>query len=141
MHNWRWRNVSRFENLELHIFHPFLQDISPRTNTPCLPQCASQSTKSMTLPHILGDVTNLLNCVKIFLSIHLRFLQFKLQTFKMAGKFEPKTPVTLNPPKYDPISVEELAKCNGTPPSSLSEDEELTHGKVLIVINVMSQLR
>ncbi|TGO21946.1 hypothetical protein BPAE_0192g00140 [Botrytis paeoniae] len=32
----------------------------------------------------------------------------------MAGKFEPKTPVTLNPPKYDPISVEELAKCNGS---------------------------
>ncbi|ESZ90574.1 progesterone binding protein [Sclerotinia borealis F-4128] len=31
----------------------------------------------------------------------------------MAGKFEPKTPVTLNPPKYDPISVEELEKCNG----------------------------
>ncbi|KAF7954296.1 hypothetical protein EAE96_005425 [Botrytis aclada] len=31
----------------------------------------------------------------------------------MAGKFEPKTPVTLNPPKYDPIPVEELAKCNG----------------------------
>ncbi|KAF7898303.1 hypothetical protein EAF00_004749 [Botryotinia globosa] len=32
----------------------------------------------------------------------------------MAGKFEPKTPVTLNPPKYDPIPVEELAKCNGS---------------------------
>ncbi|KAJ3492429.1 hypothetical protein NLG97_g5400 [Lecanicillium saksenae] len=31
----------------------------------------------------------------------------------MAGKFEPKEPVQLNPPKDDPITVEELAKCNG----------------------------
>ncbi|KHN99405.1 Cytochrome b5 [Metarhizium album ARSEF 1941] len=28
----------------------------------------------------------------------------------MAGRFEPKVPVRLNPPKDDPISVEELAK-------------------------------
>jgi hypothetical protein len=27
--------------------------------------------------------------------------------------FEPKTPVKLDPPKDDPISVEELAKCDG----------------------------
>jgi hypothetical protein len=32
----------------------------------------------------------------------------------MAGKFEPKVPVQLNPPKEDPISLEELAKANGT---------------------------
>jgi hypothetical protein len=32
----------------------------------------------------------------------------------MAGKFEPKVPVQLDPPKDDPISVEELAKANGT---------------------------
>lgn len=32
----------------------------------------------------------------------------------MAGKFEPKEPVQLNPPKDDPITLEELAKCNGT---------------------------
>jgi hypothetical protein len=32
----------------------------------------------------------------------------------MAGKFEPKVPVQLNPPKDDPISVEELAKATGT---------------------------
>ena len=32
----------------------------------------------------------------------------------MAGKFEPKQAVTLNPPKDDPISVEELAQANGT---------------------------
>ncbi|KAL5348729.1 hypothetical protein ACLOAV_006149 [Pseudogymnoascus australis] len=32
----------------------------------------------------------------------------------MSGKFEPKTPVTLNPPKDDPITVEHLSKCNGT---------------------------
>lgn len=31
----------------------------------------------------------------------------------MSGKFEPKNPVTLNPPKDDPISQEELAKANG----------------------------
>lgn len=31
----------------------------------------------------------------------------------MAGKFEPKVPVNLNPPKDDPISLEELAKANG----------------------------
>ncbi|KAM0415032.1 hypothetical protein ACHAPD_006217 [Fusarium lateritium] len=32
----------------------------------------------------------------------------------MAGKFEPKTAVTLDPPKDDIISKEELAKANGT---------------------------
>lgn len=31
----------------------------------------------------------------------------------MAGKFEPKTPVQLNPPKDDLISVERLSECNG----------------------------
>lgn len=31
----------------------------------------------------------------------------------MAGKFEPKVPVQLNPPKDDPISVEELSKATG----------------------------
>ncbi|KAL3608357.1 hypothetical protein FPOAC2_03352 [Fusarium poae] len=31
----------------------------------------------------------------------------------MAGKFEPKTAVTLDPPKDDIISKEELAKANG----------------------------
>ncbi|CAP72723.1 uncharacterized protein PODANS_2_1530 [Podospora anserina S mat+] len=31
----------------------------------------------------------------------------------MSGKFEPKTPVQLNPPKDDPISLSELAKANG----------------------------
>ena len=32
----------------------------------------------------------------------------------MSGKFEPKTPVNLAPPKSDPISTEELAKCDGS---------------------------
>ncbi|KAM0287486.1 hypothetical protein ACHAQH_000439 [Verticillium albo-atrum] len=32
----------------------------------------------------------------------------------MAGKFEPKVPVTLAPPKDDPIALEELAAANGT---------------------------
>ena len=31
----------------------------------------------------------------------------------MAGKFEPKVPVNLDPPKDDPISLEELAKADG----------------------------
>lgn len=31
----------------------------------------------------------------------------------MGGKFEPKTPVNLNPPKDDPISQEELASAKG----------------------------
>lgn len=33
----------------------------------------------------------------------------------MASKFEPKVAVTLDPPKDDPISVEELAKADGMP--------------------------
>ncbi|OJJ44804.1 hypothetical protein ASPZODRAFT_18368 [Penicilliopsis zonata CBS 506.65] len=31
--------------------------------------------------------------------------------------FAPKVPVQLNPPKDDPITVEELSKCDGTDPS------------------------
>ena len=31
----------------------------------------------------------------------------------MAGKFEPKEPVQLNPPKEDPISLEELSQADG----------------------------
>ncbi|KAH6720472.1 cytochrome b5-like Heme/Steroid binding domain-containing protein [Leptodontidium sp. 2 PMI_412] len=34
----------------------------------------------------------------------------------MSGKFEPKTPVNLAPPKSDPISPDFLAKCDGTGP-------------------------
>jgi hypothetical protein len=37
----------------------------------------------------------------------------------MAGKFEPKVPVNLDPPKDDIISREELAKANGTARPSL----------------------
>lgn len=37
----------------------------------------------------------------------------------MSGKFEPKTPVQLNPPKDDPISTEELAKADGALPYTL----------------------
>lgn len=32
----------------------------------------------------------------------------------MGGKFEPKEPVNLDPPKSDLISLEDLAKANGT---------------------------
>jgi hypothetical protein len=28
-------------------------------------------------------------------------------------RFEPKVPVQLDPPKHDPITPEELAKCDG----------------------------
>jgi hypothetical protein len=35
----------------------------------------------------------------------------------MAGKFEPKTPVNLQPPKDNPITLEELAAANGEFPS------------------------
>ena len=38
----------------------------------------------------------------------------------MSGKFEPKTPVQLNPPKSDPISLEELAKADGKQTKSRS---------------------
>lgn len=38
----------------------------------------------------------------------------------MAGKFEPKVPVTLAAPKDDPITVEELAQANGTTPAAKS---------------------
>jgi hypothetical protein len=31
----------------------------------------------------------------------------------MAGKFEPKTPVQLDPPKDDPISAADLAQADG----------------------------
>ena len=44
----------------------------------------------------------------------------------MAGKFEPKVPVNLDPPKDDIISKEELAKANGTvtmPRRSASRDD------------------
>lgn len=41
------------------------------------------------------------------------YLQNHIYTSKMSGKFEPKTPVNLNPPKDDPISLEDLAKADG----------------------------
>ncbi|KAL2863074.1 putative progesterone binding protein [Aspergillus lucknowensis] len=34
-----------------------------------------------------------------------------------SGRFAPKVPVQLDPPKDDLIPVEELAKCNGTDPN------------------------
>lgn len=43
-------------------------------------------------------------------------------TVTMSGKFEPKTPVNLAPPKDDPISPADLAKADGmsTPPTARS---------------------
>lgn len=37
-------------------------------------------------------------------------------TEKMSGRFAPKVPVQLDPPKDDPISLEDLAKADGKPP-------------------------
>ncbi len=42
-----------------------------------------------------------------------KYLSQPLSTMATKGKFEPKTPVVLNPPKDDPITPEFLAKCNG----------------------------
>ncbi|KAL9617726.1 MAG: hypothetical protein Q9160_007500 [Pyrenula sp. 1 TL-2023] len=49
--------------------------------------------------------------------------------------FEPKTPVQLNPPKHDPISVEELAKCDGMNPSALSSSHLLRRGGLRALSN------
>lgn len=42
----------------------------------------------------------------------------------MSGKFEPKVPVNLDPPKDDPISQEELAAADGTAMFPPRHDEE-----------------
>lgn len=34
----------------------------------------------------------------------------------MSERFNPKVPIQLDPPKDDPITVEELSKCNGADP-------------------------
>ncbi|KAJ5882128.1 uncharacterized protein N7529_000800 [Penicillium soppii] len=39
------------------------------------------------------------------------------ETREEKKRFEPKVPVELDPPKDDPISLEELAKCDGTDPN------------------------
>ncbi len=41
-------------------------------------------------------------------------------TDTMSGKFEPKTPVTLQPPKETPITLEELSAANGESRACLS---------------------
>jgi hypothetical protein len=79
-----------------------------------------------TLPHIRGTtkVHHLQHNFQI-IAIPLLSIVFYGQSqfqilkqiphFTMAtkGKFEPKTPVVLNPPKDDPITPEFLSKCNG----------------------------
>lgn len=39
-------------------------------------------------------------------------------------RFSPKVPVQLDPPKYDPISAEELSKCDGM--------SDVSHGRALL---------
>jgi membrane-associated progesterone receptor component len=52
------------------------------------------------------------------------------------GKFEPKTPVVLAPPKDDPITLEKLATANGIPsPTSL-----LSSSQQIIPTGVDSEL-
>jgi hypothetical protein len=58
------------------------------------------------------DATALLSR-KNFLSSPLTLSHLLINQRKMPG-FEPKTPVVLDPPKDDVISLEYLAKCNGT---------------------------
>lgn len=41
------------------------------------------------------------------------------------GKFEPKQPVTLDPPKDDPFTPDQLAKYDGMRPSTASSSEYL----------------
>lgn len=43
---------------------------------------------------------------------HNAYNRFLLSA-NMSGKFEPKAPVNLDPPKDDPISLAELGKANG----------------------------
>lgn len=47
----------------------------------------------------------------------------------MSGRFEPKEPVTLDPPKNDPITVEELAKANGKCSQVYFDDLVLTESR------------
>lgn len=49
-------------------------------------------------------------------------------------RFAPKVPVQLDPPKYDPISYEELAKCDGMSCPSPSVKETVSHLSSLIAI-------
>jgi len=48
----------------------------------------------------------------------------------MAGKFEPKTPVVLNPPKDTPIPLSELSAANGTIIMSMNSSLELMYNQV-----------
>jgi len=41
------------------------------------------------------------------------FQKMSTVTSSSSGKFAPKTPVQLNPPKDDPISLDRLSKCDG----------------------------
>lgn len=54
---------------------------------------------------------NIINIIAINSSIFTSTLDS--QQKKMSGKFEPKVPVQLDPPKSDPISLEALAAANG----------------------------
>jgi hypothetical protein len=66
------------------------------------------------------SISSLISCTSLLKSNRLH-----IQSLKMADgghveepkNFAPKTPVNLDPPKDDPISYEELSKCDGTAPS------------------------
>lgn len=54
----------------------------------------------------------------------------------MSGKFEPKTPVNLDPPKDDPISPEELAAADGMAMSPRHDEEPSTSLNPLKMLNL-----
>lgn len=56
----------------------------------------------------------------------------------MAGKFEPKTAVNLDPPKDDPITLEELAQADG---KSQSVEYSCLSGRDLNTLFIVQGLR
>lgn len=54
--------------------------------------------------------------------------QTSVEAEQKKGRFEPKVPVKLDPPKDDPISLGYLAKCNGMVSLRSSLDHILLKG-------------
>jgi hypothetical protein len=71
----------------------------------------------------LGQTPKSSSLIRHLLQTQKKTLTSPRKDFRMAGKFEPKVPVQLNPPKDDPISLADLAKADGECPSKLSSAE------------------
>lgn len=74
------------------------------------------------LPHMLYWLYNNISTIALSVCFQLSRNCFRYHTtcpyheipsYTMAGRFEPKEPVQLAPPKDDPITVDELAKNDG----------------------------